>query len=140
MCSELNFACVHHMIIRGTLWINCPLYIKTEFSFFFSQLLIIHFDDGTFQVLPSLVSIKAKEVNEMSDLPVHPHEWSAAEYFSHYHLFTKHKGHENKRYDHRVSKLLTDKQGLLFSTIRKCLENSVENMHAYVRVKRINFI
>lgn len=35
MCSDLNFACVHHMIIWGALWINCPLYIKTEFSFFF---------------------------------------------------------------------------------------------------------
>ena len=70
MCSELNFACVHHMIIWGAY--KCELtvpFISRPNSrfFFFSQLLIIHFDDGTFQVLPSLVSMKAKEVNGMSD-------------------------------------------------------------------------
>ena len=37
--------------------------VDTRIILICTQLLIIHFEDGTFQVLPCLVSIKAKEVS-----------------------------------------------------------------------------
>ena len=45
--------------------------------------------------------------------------------------------YKNKGNDHQQKKLLIVNQILLVNSQRKCLENSMENIHTEVRVQRI---
>ena len=52
-------------------------------------------------------------------------------------------GHEKKGDDHQLKNLLIVKQILPVSNCtfaRKCIENSMENMHTDVRMERVNII
>ena len=51
-----------------------------------------------------------------------------------YHPWITRSSHENKGNDQQRKKLLISKQILLVSTLRKCIKNSVENIHTDVRV------
>ena len=60
--------------------------------------------------------------------------WPASYFSLQYQLLITCKGHENKRNDRILKKVLIVKQILPASTLKKCMENSVENMHIDVRV------
>ena len=65
--------------------------------------------------------------------------WLAANFSSQYQPWIIHQSHESKGNDHQIYKLLIVTQILLI-IIRKCIGNSMENMHTDVGCKGLTYI
>ena len=87
----------------------------------------------------SLNDCLIKGNNDYTHKPFNPltPKWPASSFSLQYHPWIKHQGHEYQVCDHQLKKFLIVKQILLVSTLGKFIENSVENMHTYFGVERV---